>query len=528
MNKDIYIKNMRVIRKSIEGADELYRKIGKFYTNLEIPKDIRVNKEFFTNYEIDENNLGENIDRLEKQLKEVANLIDPCWAIPILLQLYTYIYFDNSIVKDKTIKENNKNFGCAVKRLILVFTRFLDKENAGDKKNRNLLFTALYISYCVSLLYEVRPCFSYYENFRISTNDNILDFPDDDESINNYYNFFNSMEGRGTRLRSAKIINTLFSEQGDKVFYAIKEITENNADPSSLDVFKGTIFEKIGNKEDSEKEFWKALFQRYICFLCIVNACADVESSKNVCILNNERWNEFLSSSLIVSEGDWACKLPSAEYNNLITLKPIIKIKGIYYTSFAFLTDTIAPFVEEAIFGYHREYKLFCSLPDSVFKNVISEPFEEKCINLFRKNGFLAGHISESNTWITQNGSVVLKSDSMIPGEVDVFAYDERNKVGFLIECKVLRDMFTQRAFSNYRAKIEDDSESFRAKIRKKKQWLLSQKTLMLPNVLSFIISDMQLPLFQRVEHDTNKNDVYYFTFDDLKNIITEFLDKNT
>ena len=203
----------------------------------------------------------------------------------------------------------------------------------------------------------------------------------------------------------------------------------------------------------------------------------------------------------------------------MILARPILRIDngGNFVTSIGLILDSMTFFIENCLFNYNKEQDI--ELPNIVFKNAISEPFENKCIDYFRSKGYLAGHVTEKQTWRTQNGDYNLKINKDFPGKIDVLAYHPNYSSFILIECKVLHDIKNIEKYKNLYAKLIDDSEGFRKKLIEKRNWvkeafMFHTDVNQIPEMI--ILCDIPLPMipFEKID------DVWYYHFEELKDTI--------
>jgi hypothetical protein len=161
---------------------------------------------------------------------------------------------------------------------------------------------------------------------------------------------------------------------------------------------------------------------------------------------------------------------------NMIVERPLIRLspdRGLYVTSFLVGADSLNWFLEASVLPYSNEGGV--KLPEEVFKQAVSTPFENRVIELFRKFGFLAGQVKDkSNSWNTQSGPVVLKNNNRkIPGEVDCLAYHRERGIVFTVECKVLGYPTSKNRTRNLMLTLgETDAQSFYGKLRDKVRWI--------------------------------------------------------
>lgn len=87
---------------------------------------------------------------------------------------------------------------------------------------------------------------------------------------------------------------------------------------------------------------------------------------------------------------DWMKSQSDERYSSLIVERPLLRITpgGDYATSSALIGDSVNYFIEEQIMDYPGRSPRIV-LPPSVFKEAVSEPFENRVISEFDYSGSL-------------------------------------------------------------------------------------------------------------------------------------------
>jgi hypothetical protein len=153
-------------------------------------------------------------------------------------------------------------------------------------------------------------------------------------------------------------------------------------------------------------------------------------------------------------------------------LRPAARLVGdreLFVTSTLTVADSITALTEQAVSPAPTGASF--ELPPSYFERLLSGPFESKVIDTFRESGFVAGEVTKSGSWRTQDGTVQLRAGIGLPGQIDVLAW---HPAGQLVvgECKVLLMATTEAALTNQWQKIGPaDTEGFRRKLRQKAEW---------------------------------------------------------
>lgn len=150
--------------------------------------------------------------------------------------------------------------------------------------------------------------------------------------------------------------------------------------------------------------------------------------------------------------------------------RPVMRIArepGLFVTSTLNIADSLTLVAERSVSPRASDV----SLPPKYFDQLLSGPFEERIIDMFRDHGFLAGEVTRSGAWKTQNGIRTSRVAGKPDGQIDVLAW---HPGGMLIvgDCKVLALAQTPAAATTQWAKLgEDDEEQFRAKLHKREKW---------------------------------------------------------
>lgn len=429
----------------------------------------------------------QEVSNIEPKLIEIAQSLCPEWAIQRLLQAIGEVYYGGL---DKYVE-----VGPPMKYAVACF----EKANAisfGTEQNIGKLIELVRLSTIVCNLYFMRLLFAAYPNFSCTLDNTGVHFPPEFNQEVNKYMLMTS--GRGKRLRIADTNTQLMLMHAERFFDALNQV-RNGKPPKKIPLFKGTFYEKVPGMEHAEcKKFWEELYDR---FYLLIHTGAITQDEVKVALLEESDFS-FSTGSIVNSiwNAEWFNGNHRENYSELLVERPVVRIAstGKYATSFVLIGDSINKFVEKQLLRYPSRYPSL-NIPECVFKESFSEEFENRCIQLFRNNGFLAGHIKESGAWIHQKGTVSLCfSNEKILGEVDVFAYHPGTGEAFLVECKVLLDVTSARSYRNIISKLRDDSEKFRTKLHKKAEWvnkainIYFKKEIQLRKV---IVTDIPMPI---------------------------------
>lgn len=464
-----------------------------------------------------ESELEAIIEKIETEVKNIASVMEPDWAIPIIIEIIGKLYYGK-------FKEYSFS-GPFFKRALAYLWDNLYKQH-GEQKNIKQLTQLLFYCYVIEMLYSYKKMFFIIPEFYFSLENGYVDVPEEYEDI--IYEFGYMLRGKGKRLRVAEVNSNLMLTKSVAFLEGLLSVLDGKC-PKEIEVFKNTFYEMIPGIEDEEcKKFWQELFLRYTFYIGALSQVKEDEDGTEVILFHEfgiEMPEGIITQEIVENmfwKKEWFQKKDKEIYSSLIVQRPILRISetGDFVTSAVVIGDSINDFVENQIFGYTGQVEM--KLPKAVFKKAFSDPFEEKCIEYLRENGFIAGHILESGVWTTQNENIDLNIiEDKLFGEVDVFAYYPGTNVCFLIECKVLNDVRDTRSYRNIVAKLKDDSEEYRAKLRKKGAWI--EKVLKVRNmndieVVKILLTDIPLPVIN------SDDDILLMDFYRLRGLIEYLL----
>jgi hypothetical protein len=290
-----------------------------------------------------------------------------------------------------------------------------------------------------------------------------------------------SLADRGAGHRTLMHSTRAIWNQQERALSAIEKILAG-ASPRDQRALDNTLFSLI--PETVDRRFWSGLWAR----LRIANLARDAqeqecEGANGICLLDCSEDSvldkiaseESVAFDTLTWEEAWYHQRIGLLPDALIVERPLLDLgfEERYATSFMTIGDSLNWFVETSVMEHPNSGGV--RLPAIVFQNAIARPFETSVIEKFRKHGFLAGGVSESGVWHTQNGIVDLNyaSDSVLPGEIDCLAELQSMELVFVVECKVLNLPLNITRVKNLYAKLgESDSEGFHQKLQKKAEWL--------------------------------------------------------
>lgn len=507
----INVKFTRKKRKASENSSIIIQRFVKAL-QTEVPL-CNIKEKIIDN----ENKLDEIIKLIEQEVASIAITIESYWAIPIVMEAVAKIYYGDF----KDYKDHGTTFKRALSYLwnnIFCFH--------GENKNIDQLLQLLYRCSSLEFLYNIKKMFWAIPNFYFKFENGYGIVPE--IFFKSFLEFGQLNTGRGQRFRISKCNSKLMNDP--KYNDGLIDVLCGKK-PSEISIFKGTFFEKIPGIENEQcKKFWQAIFTRYFLYLVTLSS---VEKEPSEIVLFHE-FGVYMPENIITQDivenvfwkQTWFEKQSFERYGNLIVDRPIMRISedGDFVTSPILIADSINFFIEKHILGYTK-HTTDIKLPPKVFKEAISEPFEQKCIEYFRSLGFITGHVSEKEIWKTQCGSINMKSSqSYLYGEIDVLAFHKDLKMLLLIECKVLNEAEDTDSYKNLIAKLKEDSEGFSKKLIKKGQWLketfFEHYGIHLDPVL-ILLTDIPLPIL-----NYDNEEIIYTSYAELKEVIKDIFDQ--
>lgn len=442
------------------------------------------------------------ISKLQTEVQRKAGDIESDWSIPIILEAIGRMYYGRH--------RKHKIYGPIFKRALVYLWNFtFNKEHLSSHKNLESVLEVLRLCYVMEGLYGFRKFFLIDKNFSLAVKEGYIIF--DSKYTSMILNFSELLRGRGRRMRIAEVNSQLMCREPINLLSALESVLKGK-EPDMIHLFKDTFYAKIPGISDPEcQRFWQTVYFRYLLYLSTtyeqISNSTDFHDVQPEITLFPEFYTEvpegFFTQEIVKDTfwtQDWVKIQNDEVYNNLIVERPVLRITpdGDFATCSVLIGDSINYFIEGQIMKYSGRSP-HVDLPASVFKEAVSEPFENRVINEFRKNGFLAGHVTEDGIWITQDKNIDLNHDSTkLYGEIDVLAYLPSTNDTVLIECKVLNDVRDYRSYRNMISKLVDESEGFQAKIRKKSRWIncaLSQYLNTEISAIKILLTDIPLPV---------------------------------
>lgn len=448
------------------------------------------------------------VGKVRDEVRAKANCIHPDWSIPIILEAIGRMYYGN--------QQDNKAYGPIFKRA-LVYLWDTNGDVVPVNKNLESLREVLRLCFVLEELYGYRKFFLISEEFSFTVEDGYVFC--DEQYKPMIMEFARLIQGRGRRMRIADTNSQLMNEHAIEFFQALVNVL-SGTEPSKIALFSGTFYEHIPGISDKEcKKFWQSVFFRYVFYISTLKSeCEDGADGKDF-VPSVTLFPEFaieLPEGFFTQEivedtfwrRDWLRQQEDERYGNLIVERPIMRISqnGDFATCSVLIGDSINYFIESQILNYTSRSPRI-NLPPDVFKEAISAPFEDKVIDGLRELGFLAGHVTENGIWETQKGAINLNwsKDITLYGEVDALAYNPERNEAILVECKVLNDVRDYKSYKNIVAKLVDDSEGFRVKLRNKSKWVnqaLSVYYETKAEAACVLLTDIPIPIVDSSQED--------------------------
>lgn len=495
-------------RQAQENTGPLILAVARTLTTYEIfyPKTAKIHSR---------EELDGLIREIEPGVVALAQSLYPDWAIPIVLQAVGELYYG---------AYKQFNFcGNYFKRAVAYLWQNSVVPH-GTHKNMDGLIKLVCQCYMLEILYSLRILFIAIPDFYFSFKNGYVFIPNEHQGAFQEFSFLSS--GKGKRLRIAEVNSKLMNEQMQAFLPALRSVLDGKP-PSEIAIFQKTFYEKIpGIENEACARFWKEIFFRYNLYFFTLAQCIDGSPPTAVTLFPEFAvmgMEKYLTQKIITNSfwnRTWFEKQSRERYGNLLVDKPVVRISpgGDFATSPVLIGDSLNQFVEQQLLRYSTRDP-YLSMPDHIFRDAFSEEFENQCIELFQKRGYLAGHVSEKGIWKHQTGSVDLNfSVEKLYGEIDVLACHTQWPVSILVECKVLLDAQDSRSYQNMVSKLRDDSEGFRGKLRKKADWVSGSLQSRFPfpvTLMMVLVTDIPMPVLQ-----SDDTDIFLTYFSNLKDTL--------
>ncbi len=470
----------------------------------------------------------DNIRTIRAYTKEVSANISPYIAVPILFQTITDYYYNRDSLKKPAW------LGTALKIALAFVWKNVHARQSSDSK---AITPIIDLIKATALLEQVEHAEMILEVF----GEGVIDFTGDGFYSSDEQIIFAISELIETFRLRGKVFRTLtdsvqaIHSQPISALDAIENVIRGEL-PKNQSVFQGTIFHNIPN---GPIEFWVGLWSRLRLILLssyfrtfISEDPFGISIFQEFALIFPKGMNKNLlekKSRELFWEKTWYEKRTSntiSEMNNMVVERPISRLSGeldLFVTAPILIADSLNWFIEESVMRYINRGGV--PLPESVFKSSISEPFENRTCETFRKHYFVAGKVNDSGIWMIDRGefglSEIIGEDvtesvknlkiakhltDKMPGEIDVLAYHPSTQEVFVIECKVLGHPYRKERIRNVVQKVGSvDNESFHSKLRKKIDWI--QKTdifsfIQVSQFVGLIVLDRKVPGMRQGEFE--------------------------
>lgn len=442
----------------------------------------------------------EDVERYIAQLKIIAlakcEKMDPEYALPILVQMYTNFY---SIWSSKPAW-----LGVAVKYTsTLIWANTKPEPGKMLLKDLSLLKEAILT---VQVLHNLESSlyFKYFINEPFSFNgEGIQGSNHLLQVMNEFYAAFT----KGNLQRTWEESTQVFMSKPDEALEAVERIL-NGESPDQQPIFCNTIFANIGKSEPIE--FWTAIWARlHLLVMSIRYRHKGTSNSLGVTVfpdsalIRREKLNidnkklEIALHELFWSDS-WYRSNKDLIPHELLIYRPAMRIRDsnvMYVTSFFLILDSLGNYIESSIMGYHGPS---VRLSEKFRKKFISDHFENKVVQKFRDAGFISGGVETNGEWKVGESAISLKTHgNSLKGEVDVLAYHPGKNILVLLECKVYELPSSPNQMRNLLKKFgEGDKAKLNRKLSNKLEWIIGTEyfSAKKPAIFQGLVLDRRFP----------------------------------
>jgi hypothetical protein len=312
---------------------------------------------------------------------------------------------------------------------------------------------------------------------------------------------------RGEMLRCRDSVFKAFWSRPMEAWRDLSKIFEGNR-PSDQESFKDTLFAQIPPNE--YMNFWAGLFARFNLACLVAGFREEISKDRLGLVIFKGLMappvalNDTTKSILINAvksmfwERDWYLRKLDENPIGMILERPVLRIaldQNLYASSYGLLGDSLNWLVEASILKYPDSGGV--KLPESLRQRFISESFEAKVNELFRRHGYASGNVAENGVWKTSIRDVIIRNRTSggIPGQIDALAEHKSGKMIVIVECKVFSDA---SPLKNIYSKISSaDSESLISRLKRKMEWIRNTDIFAdIPkdNFFALVVLDLKMP----------------------------------
>ncbi|WP_409366803.1 hypothetical protein [Lysinibacillus sp. 38-6] len=428
---------------------------------------------------LDFNNFNEVelcIESLKTFITEKCEKIDPEFALPRLIQVYTNFY---SIGPRDPVW-----LGIAVKSTVTFIWGNIKKQSFNNNEDNLTLLkeVILLVSALENLENSLYLRWFINEPFKLNE-EGIQGSKQFHEAMNEIYTAFNE----GLLQRTWKDYSQVFLSSHDEALKAVEKIISGES-PKKQQIFKNTIFGSIGGSEPFE--FWAGIWARL--HLALISAYKRNEGTsgsdiigvtllpdsafiKNGITIDINKQRKLQNSIMeLFWNNTWYQQNNNLSRKEMLIYRPILRIRENntnYTTSFFLLMDSLGNFIENSIMGYEGSS---VRLSQKFREKFISEHFEKRIIDKFRAAGFISGSVLTNGEWRIGETTIQLNvKGQSLRGQVDVVAYHSEKKILVILECKVYELPGSHKQMRNLLKKFGiGDKSKINKKLCEKVDWL--------------------------------------------------------
>lgn len=468
----------RGLRCSISGDSEWFSDAAQLLTSHEL-LSLKTDEQWLR-----------AIEYAKQRLDSIACTIDTRIAIPALLEAVDDFYY-----RDTSWKEEVPICGSAMKTSISMIWPNRQAQTAVDKSAaqlQKLVFAAMAWEQLVA-------SYEHHKVFRFeSVEFHARGFSHTSKRDKVLLAQWNAMVSPyGETQRTLEHSKSVIFENPRAFSDAVTRVLEGEKS-SEIELFAGTVFAQAGEKP----AFWLGLKARLTVLQYALRfklAGAEVYSGV---VLFEEFAAEITGFGLQADsvqasveacfwQADWYRKRRVKEFpSNMLVERPVLRIDNkTFATTVLTILDSINCFVENSVFDC-ADYG-GAPVHPLAFQMHISQPFEQKVVDLCQEAGWKASVVKQNGYWAAGNCQLVHPNGTRVPGEIDVLALHPSGLFALVIECKVLAQPFSRSKLTNVIGKLgAADQEGFHTNLEKKVNWLAEVPALHGAEVAGLLLVD--------------------------------------